>query len=101
MAFQHVHTGLLHWTVSVDALLYAFFGGVGTLVGPLLGVTLLLPFEDFMSTWVGYPRFFTGILLVVVVLVHREGLMGLFNALLQRIEALRGSRQAAAKRTIT
>jgi branched-chain amino acid transport system permease protein len=97
VAFQHVHTGLLHWTVSVDALLYAFFGGIKTLVGPLLGVTLLLPLEDFMSTWVGYPRLFTGILLVIVVLVHREGLIGLFNALLQRIEALRGSRQTAAK----
>jgi len=101
VAFQHVHTGLFHWTVSVDALLYAFFGGVGTLVGPLLGVTLLLPLEDFMSTQVGYPRLFTGILLVVVVLVHREGLMGLLNALLQRIGVLRGPRQAAGGKTAT
>lgn len=101
VAFQHVHTGLLHWLVSADALVYAFFGGVGTLVGSLLGVALLLPFEDFMSTWIGYPRLFTGILLVIVVLMHREGLIGLLDALLQRIGRLHESGQAAAGKTVT
>lgn len=90
-AFQHVHTGLLHWTVSAEALLFGFFGGVGTLVGPALGAAIVLPFEDFMSSNVGYPRLFTGILLVVMVLVHRDGVMGLIKATAAKLSRRRGT----------
>ncbi|MFO1188169.1 MAG: branched-chain amino acid ABC transporter permease [Alphaproteobacteria bacterium] len=84
-AFQHVHTGLLHWTVSAEALMFGFFGGIGTLVGPVVGAAIVLPFEDFMSSKVGYPRLFTGILLVVMVLVHRDGVLGLVKAVVARV----------------
>lgn len=84
-AFQHVHTGLLHWTVSAEALTFGFFGGVGTLIGPVLGAAIVLPFEDFMSSKVGYPRLFTGILLVAMVLVHRDGVIGLVKSVAGRL----------------
>jgi len=93
-AFQHVHTGLFHWTVSVEALLFAFFGGIGTLVGPVLGAAIVLPFEDFMSSQVGYPRLFTGILLVAMVLVHRQGVIGLVKAAAARLAGPRAKTTA-------
>ena len=90
VAFQHVHTGMFHWSVSADALIWAFFGGLGSLIGPVIGVAILLPFETYMSSLIGYPRLFSGLLLVIVVLVHKDGLMGILKALLDHIAQGRG-----------
>lgn len=81
VAFQHVHTGMFNWSISANALIWAFFGGLGSLIGPVIGVSVLLPFENFMSSVTGYPRLFSGILLVVVVLVHKDGLAGILTTL--------------------
>jgi branched-chain amino acid transport system permease protein len=75
--FQHVHTGLFHWSVSANSLIWAFFGGLGSLSGPLLGVSVLLPFENYMGSVIGYPRLFSGLLLIGVVLVNKNGLVGI------------------------
>lgn len=77
LTFKLVHTGVLHWSLSADALIWAFFGGLGTLAGPLLGVGILIPFEDVMGDAFGVPRFFTGLLLVAMVLIHKGGIAGL------------------------
>ncbi len=77
ITFQHVHTGLLHWTVSASALVWAFFGGLGTLAGPVLGTVLIRPFEDLTGAWIGHPKFFTGLILLAMVLVARSGVLGL------------------------
>jgi branched-chain amino acid transport system permease protein len=83
--FRHVHTGLLHWIISGDALIWSFFGGVGTLAGPVLGVALLLPFEEVISSAVGLPKLFTGILLVLMVLVNRKGILGMLAWLRSKV----------------
>lgn len=74
--YQHVHSGELHWSVSAGALIWAFFGGLGTVGGPVVGVLLIRPFEDFTGLWLGHPKFFTGLVLIVTVLLARRGLMG-------------------------
>jgi branched-chain amino acid transport system permease protein len=81
VAFRHVHTGLFSLSISVNALIWAFFGGLGSLIGPLIGVSVLLPFENYMSSVIGYPRLFSGLLLVIVVLVHKDGLAGILGTL--------------------
>jgi branched-chain amino acid transport system permease protein len=91
IAFGHVHTGLFHWSISANALIWAFFGGLGSLIGPLLGVGILVPFEDNMSSWVGYPRLFTGLLLVLIVLIHRDGVIGLLTVAVKRATDFRGA----------
>jgi branched-chain amino acid transport system permease protein len=79
-ALGHVHAGLFSPAISSQAMLWAFFGGVGTLFGPLVGAAVLVPFEDYMSSFFGYPRLFTGILLVTIVLaMHRQGVLGLLD----------------------
>jgi branched-chain amino acid transport system permease protein len=77
VTFQHVHTGLFHWSVSANALIWAFFGGLGSLTGPLAGVSVLLPFENYVGSIIGYPRLFSGLLLIAVVLIHKDGLAGI------------------------
>jgi branched-chain amino acid transport system permease protein len=85
LSIEHVHSGLFHWTLSGQAMLWAFFGGVGTLLGPSLGAALLVPFEDYVGSYIGYPRLFTGVLLIaVVLLMGRRGLFGLLTKLQSR-----------------
>jgi len=91
--FQHVHTGQLHWTVSASALVWAFFGGLGTLAGPVLGVLIIRPFEDLTALWIGHPKFFTGLVLIAMVLTNRAGVMGV---VLRAITRARGSRSVAS-----
>jgi branched-chain amino acid transport system permease protein len=86
VAFQHVHTGLFYWSISANALIWAFFGGLGSLIGPVIGVAVLLPFENYMSSVIGYPRLFSGLLLVIVVLVHKDGLTGILGTLYERFK---------------
>ena len=74
--YQHVHSGELHWTVSASALIWAFFGGLGTLAGPVIGVVIIKPFEDMAGVWIGYPKLFTGFILIMMVLVARAGVLG-------------------------
>jgi branched-chain amino acid transport system permease protein len=81
VSFQHVHTGLFNWSVSANALMWAFFGGLGSLIGPLIGVSVLVPLENYISSVIGYPRLLTGMLLVILVLLHGKGVTGLLMAL--------------------
>jgi branched-chain amino acid transport system permease protein len=89
--YQHVHSGQLHWTVSASALIWAFFGGLGTLAGPVIGVIVIRSFEDFTGVWIGHPKFFTGLILIAMVLAARTGVLGLF---LRLPELWRASRSA-------
>src|SRR5690606_12701253 len=76
LVFKLAHTGVIHWSLSADALIWAFFGGLGTLAGPLIGVAILIPFEEAMSDTFGVPKLFTGLLLVAMVLIHEGGIAG-------------------------
>jgi branched-chain amino acid transport system permease protein len=96
-SLEHVHAGMFDPAVSGRTMLWAFFGGVGTLVGPLIGAAVLVPFEDYMSSYVGYPKLFTGIVLVVIVLaMHRSGVLGLLN----RAGTLLGRRTAPVEQAV-
>lgn len=86
LVFKLAHTGVMHWSLSADALIWAFFGGLGTLAGPLLGVAILIPFEEAMSDTFGVPKLFTGLLLVATVLIHKGGIAGLI------LDAIQASR---------
>lgn len=97
-ALGHIHAGLFDPAVSGQAMLWAFFGGIGTLVGPLIGAAVLVPFEDLMGSMLGYPKLFTGILLVsVVVLLHRGGVIGFLERLTLRRSRPQGTVSATVE----
>ncbi len=76
----YVSTGLFHWLVSADALIWTLFGGAGTLVGPLLGTGALVTIREALSgVWAnGYP-ILIGIVLIIVIRVLPGGLIGLLR----------------------
>jgi len=63
--------------LSVKPLLYAIFGGPGTLLGPILGATSLYAVDTLL--WRALPLggfFLTGLVLMLVVLVLPRGIIG-------------------------
>jgi branched-chain amino acid transport system permease protein len=75
---EFVSPSLLHWTVSGDILVMVVLGGVGTLVGPIFGATVLLLLEEFLSRYTEHWMIVLGPILIFVVLFARHGLYGSF-----------------------
>lgn len=68
--------------ISINILLFAIFGGKGTIVGPVLGALILIPISQFLSIVLAateLPVLLFGLLLIVVVLYLRGGLISLFQ----------------------
>lgn len=90
MKVQHMNflsPELASWFVSGDVLIAVVIGGIGTLVGGVLGATLLVLLKNFLSGVFGYWYLFLGAIFIVVAIVNPRGLLG---ALLARVDRLQG-----------
>jgi branched-chain amino acid transport system permease protein len=77
LTFRYANVGLMHWTVSGDAVVWTLVGGTGTLVGPILGAALLVTFTDYVSAWFENYKIIIGVLIVLMVLVAPQGIAGM------------------------
>ena len=73
----YVSPNSLHWTQSGTLLVMVILGGVGTVGGALVGAAALLLIEEMLSAYTPYWQFWTGWLLLAVVLFARGGIVGL------------------------
>src|SRR5690606_16088791 len=73
---RHVTTSVLDIALSVNAILWAVVGGLGTAFGPLVGVFFVYPFTEVVSSVFLYVEILVGALLLVVALVFAGGIMG-------------------------
>ncbi|GAB5471234.1 MAG: branched-chain amino acid ABC transporter permease [Rhodospirillales bacterium] len=67
---------LLHWTTSGEILVMLIVGGLGTLIGPLVGVTLVVLLKHQLGDYTDYWQFWLGLVLIAVVLSGRNGVVG-------------------------
>ena len=74
----YVSPNLLHWTQSGTLMVMVILGGVGTVWGGLAGAAALLLLEEVLGSWTEHGNFWTGWVLLAVVLFARRGLVGLF-----------------------
>jgi branched-chain amino acid transport system permease protein len=83
---------------SVNYIAYAIVGGRGSLLGPLVGSTLLVWASNLFSNQGQYSQGLFGLLIVVVVLVAKGGIVGSVGGLVRRLGPSRRtpSRLAAA-----
>ena len=65
------------WTISADAIIWTLVGGAGTLLGPVVGTSLLLLLREFLSDiWsLGYPLLL-GLILIIIVRFAPYGIVG-------------------------
>jgi branched-chain amino acid transport system permease protein len=75
---------LMFFQVSGNAVINVIVGGTGTLVGPLLGSSLLTGLRSVVGSYTEHHHIVIGVLFVVVVIAMPRGLVGYAVPALQR-----------------
>ncbi|MBL8672228.1 MAG: branched-chain amino acid ABC transporter permease [Alphaproteobacteria bacterium] len=85
-ALGYITTGSVYRTdFSLNMIVYALLGGIGTIVGPVLGSALMVWLTQVvLGRLLDVHMFITGALLVAIVLLAPHGLVGFARKLLRR-----------------
>lgn len=83
---------LMFFQVSGNAVINVIVGGTGTLIGPLVGSSLLTGLKSVVGSWTEHHHIIIGVLFVVVVIVAPRGLVGALAPRLQAWLNRRGGR---------
>jgi branched-chain amino acid transport system permease protein len=84
IAFQLASLVDVTWHMSGEVILMTLLGGMGTLIGPIVGASVVVGLEHFLSTS-GLPiTFIIGLFFVACVMMFRRGLFGELKLLLDR-----------------
>ena len=75
----YVSPNVLHWTQSGTLMVMVILGGVATVWGGLVGAAALLLLQEVLSAYTEHWEFWTGWVLLAVVLFARKGLVGLLR----------------------
>jgi branched-chain amino acid transport system permease protein len=75
----YVSPNLLHWTQSGTLMVMVILGGVATVWGGLLGAAVLLLLQEVLGAYTEHHEFWTGWVLLAVVLFARQGLVGVLT----------------------
>lgn len=94
IVFQLATLSGVHWHLSGEAVLMALIGGIGTFAGPLVGATVLVTMQHFLSPFGAWIVAIQGAVFVLCVLLFRDGLLPHAQAL-----AAGWRRQDAASKT--
>ena len=79
MKVQHtnfISPDMVSWFVSGDVMIAVVIGGIGTLVGGMLGATLLVLLKDVLSSNFGHWYLFLGAIFIAVSLAMPQGIVG-------------------------
>lgn len=80
----YVSPQMLHWTTSGDVLIFTLLGGVGTLVGPAIGVAIFEILKDELGRITEHWYGILGIIFVIFTILLPTGAMGLVDRLRKR-----------------
>ncbi|CUX56910.1 branched-chain amino acid ABC transporter permease [Agrobacterium deltaense] len=84
ISFQLASLVDVTWHMSGEVILMTLLGGMGTLIGPIVGATIVVGLEHFLSTS-GLPiTFIIGLFFVICVMMFRRGVFGELKLLLER-----------------
>lgn len=74
---EYVSPAVMHWSRSGDLLVMVIFGGVGSLLGPVVGAVAFVILEIVLSGYSKHWHIAFGLLLVVLALGTHRGLLDL------------------------
>lgn len=63
-----------HW--SIMPIVWCLIGGLGTLIGPWMGVVIMSLFQYYVSAWWTYYLILFGIIILLILRISRKGIMG-------------------------
>lgn len=76
LLFAYVGASFGSIQYSIEALLFTLLGGAGTVIGPLLGTTLMFYLIDIASNYTSAYMLVVGVILVLLILFFPKGIMG-------------------------
>ena len=82
---RYASASYMFYHVSGEAVVWAIIGGVGTLLGPIVGTSLLIILREELShVWEHY-LLLVGVIVIVVVIFAPKGLGGLWNRIVNHV----------------
>jgi branched-chain amino acid transport system permease protein len=89
----------MFYQTSGEAVVWAVVGGVGTLLGPVVGTSLLILIREVVSTHWEHHSLIVGALAIIVVIVAPRGLIGLWRDWFDRPKAREEGKTLVEPRT--
>lgn len=89
LVFQIATLSDVSWTTSGEALLMVIVGGAQTLAGPLVGALVVVTMQNYFASFAEIVLMLQGLVFITVVLVFRRGIVGEWQAWLDRRAARR------------
>jgi branched-chain amino acid transport system permease protein len=93
---QFIAPGSVPATLSIYVLAGVVIGGSGTIVGPIIGIALLIGASQYLGVFQTYQGVIFGLLLVLVAIGMPEGLIGFARQLWRRVRPASGPRYEPA-----
>lgn len=81
LLMKHVSTATFDVVLSVNAILYAVVGGLGTIAGPILGVFIIYPLTEIIAHFFLYVQILIGAVLILVAIFFPRGILGTLHDL--------------------
>ena len=76
IVFQFATLTDVNWQMSGEVILMTLLGGIGTLIGPVVGASLVIALQKYFAAWNFPVTVLIGIIFVVCVLLFRRGIVG-------------------------
>lgn len=84
IVMQVVTLADLHLVTTAEPILMMLLGGIGTLFGPLLGASVVVSMQYFLSPFGAWVTVVQGLVFIVCVLSFKQGIVGLLQRLVVR-----------------
>jgi branched-chain amino acid transport system permease protein len=88
-ATEFVSPAYMSWQLSGELVIMVLLGGLGSLHGAIIGAAAYLFLEEWLSGFTENWKVIFGPMLVLVVLFAHGGLMGAWNAVVQKLAQVR------------
>ena len=84
VVFQLASLTDVQWQMSGEVVLMTLVGGMGTVLGPVIGATIIIAMQNYLAQFGEWVLVIQGAIFVVTVLLFRRGVVGEIIALAQR-----------------
>jgi branched-chain amino acid transport system permease protein len=84
IVFQLASLTDVHWSMSGEVVLMTLVGGLGTVFGPIAGALVVVSMQNYLAHLGAWVTVIQGVIFVAVVLLFREGIVGVIGKIIKR-----------------